>query len=253
MIEAYARRYARHLVLPEIGKEGQKKLAQKSALVVGAGGLGAASIGYLAAMGIGRIGIIDDDRVELSNLQRQTLYETGDIGRLKVEAAKDRVEEINPECAVEIYANRFPATAPSVFRGEEAIIRHYDLILDGSDNFATRFAVHEACFSARKPLISAAISGFSGQISTFKAYLGEPHPCYRCFVPDMPQREISCAQEGIVGALAGVVGSMQALETVKELLGIGQSLSGWLLQYDALAAGFRRSRILPNPNCAHCH
>lgn len=240
------RRYARHLVLPEIGEGGQAKLLASSVLVIGAGGLGASAIGNLAAMGVGSIGVADHDRVELSNLQRQALYETGDIGRLKVEAAADRVEELNPEV-------RFTAIPERLEEANAAaLIAPYDVIIDGSDNFATRFAVHDACYRAGKPLISAAISGFSAQASTFKAYLGAPHPCYRCLVPAAPEREITCAQEGVIGALAGVMGSLQALEAVKELLCIGKSLSGRLIIYDALAGSFRTVLLERDTKCILC-
>lgn len=240
------RRYARHLVLPEIGEGGQARLLASSALVVGAGGLGAAAIAALAAMGVGRIGIADFDRVELSNLQRQGLYETGDIGRLKVEAARDRVEELNPDARVEALPLRVGA------ENARALARGFDIVLDGSDNFATRFAVSDACLAERKALVSAAISGFAGQMSTFKAHEGAPHPCYRCLVPEAPPREISCAQEGILGALAGMMGHMQALEAVKELLDIGQSLSGRLIIYDALAGDFRSVVLVRDPECGAC-
>lgn len=242
----YLRRYARHIVLPEIGEAGQRKLAASSVLVAGAGGLGAASIGYLSAMGVGRIGIVDHDRVELSNLQRQVLYETGDIGRPKVEAAADRVEEVNPDIAVETHPVRLDAQNAS------ALVKPYDIVLDGTDNFATRFALHETCYHACKPLIYAAISGFDAQITTFKAHLGAPHPCLCCFIREAPERERSCAQEGIIGALAGVAGSMQALEAVKELLGIGESLSGTLILYEVLAGRFRRVVLTRDTECIVC-
>lgn len=240
------RRYARHLVLPEMGEQGQEKLLASSALVIGAGGLGSSALAYLAAGGVGRLGIVEHDRVELSNLQRQLLFETADIGRPKAEAARDRLEELNPDATIGIHAVRLtPQNAPALVAG-------YDIVLDGSDNFATRFAVHEACFQAGIPLVSAAISGFSAQFSTFKAYLGAPHPCYRCLVPEIPGREISCAQEGIIGPLAGMAGSLQALEAMKELLGMGASLSGILLCYNALTAEFRRVRLPRAPRCHTC-
>jgi adenylyltransferase/sulfurtransferase len=184
--------------------------------------------------------------VELSNLQRQVLYETGDIGRLKVEAARDRVGEINPEVHVEIFAQKLTP------RNAQAWVERFDVTLDGSDNFATRFALAEACHRAGRSLVSAAISGFSGQVSTFKSHLGPPHPCYRCLVPSLPGRERNCAQEGIVGALAGVMGSLQALEAVKELLAIGVTLSGRLLVYDALAGAFRTVLLPRDERCPLC-
>jgi len=240
------RRYARHLVLPEIGQSGQETLARACVLVIGAGGLGSAALGYLAAAGIGRIGIVEPDRVELSNLQRQILFETADIGRFKAEAARDRLEEMNPDCHVQLHLERLTED------NAQALVSAYDVVLDGSDNFTTRFALAEACAKAHKPLISAAISAFGAQLSTFKPYLGEPHPCYRCFVPEIPERELTCAQEGIIGPLAGVAGSMQALEAMKELLGIGASLSGFLLLYDALTASWRKTTLPRDPNCAAC-
>jgi molybdopterin/thiamine biosynthesis adenylyltransferase len=238
------RRYARHIVLPEIGQAGQEKLLAASAFVVGAGGLGSAAIAYLAAAGIGRLGIIDSDRVELSNLQRQVLFEEADIGRPKVEAARDRIEEVNPACKVEIFPERITE------KNARSMIKNYDIVLDGSDNFETRFAVAEACMQEKKPLVSAAISGFSGQLSTFKPYAGGP--CYRCLVPEIPERAKTCAQEGIIGPLAGVMGSLQALEVIKELLEIGASLSGALLTVDALSMEIKKLRLARDPECRHC-
>jgi molybdopterin-synthase adenylyltransferase len=240
------RRYARHMVLPEIGEEGQQKLLASSVLLIGAGGLGTAAAGYLAAAGIGRIGIIEPDRVELSNLQRQLLYDTADIGRPKADAAADRIEEINPECNVELFHHRFTQDIA------KSIVKGFNVVIDGSDNFITRFAANEACFHGKIPLVSAAISGFSAQASTFKAYLGPPHPCYRCLVPELPVREVSCAQEGIIGPLAGIMGSFQALEAIKELLGIGTSLSGSLLLWDTLEQAPRKIALPRDPACPVC-
>ena len=249
---ARLRRYARHLVLPEIGEAGQEKLLASSALVIGAGGLGSTALAFLAAAGVGRLAIVEPDRVELSNLQRQLLFETADIGRPKAEAAKDRLEELNPDCEIHIYNQKFtPESAPGIFNSFFAQ-SPMSIVLDGSDNFATRFAANDACYAAKIPLVSAAISGFSFQLSTFKAYLGAPHPCYRCLVPDTPEREITCEQEGIIAPLAGMAGSLQALEAIKELLGIGESLSGSLLRYDALSAQPRRSSLPRAPGCACC-
>lgn len=241
------RRYARHLVLPEIGEAGQETLLASRVLVIGAGGLGSAAIAYLAAMGVGEIHVADHDRVELSNLQRQVLFEEADIGRAKVEAARDRVEEVNPDCRLIAHGLRLDET------NAMPLVERVDAVIDGSDNFATRFAVADACMQAKKPLISAAVTAFSGQISTFTPYLGHPHPCYRCLVHSAPERERSCAQEGIIGALAGVMGSMQALEAVKALLGIGVSLSGRLMIYDALSARFRETQLPRDTRCLSGH
>lgn len=240
------RRYARHIVLPEIGEDGQQRLLASSALVIGAGGLGSAALAYLAAAGVGRLGIVEPDRVELSNLQRQILFETADIGRSKGEAARDRIEEMNDGCTVELFHQRLtPSNALALVQG-------FDIVIDGSDNFATRFAVNAACYEAKKTLVSAAISGFSAQLSTFKPWLGAPHPCYQCLVPGQPEREITCEQEGIVGPLAGIMGGMQALEAIKELLSIGSSLSGFLLVMDVLTQTPRKVALPRAPHCPVC-
>lgn len=238
------RRYARHIVLPELGQAGQEKLLASSVLVIGAGGLGSSAIAYLAAAGIGRIAIVEPDRVELSNLQRQILFETADIGRPKLEAARDRIEEVNPDCKIDIFSERFDE------ENGAALVRDVDLVIDGSDNFATRFAASDICLREKKPLISAAISGFAAQLSTFKPYLGDPHPCYRCLVPAAPEREITCEQEGIIGPLAGVMGSLQALEAIKELLGLG-TLSGKLWVMEALTMQTRLIELPRDKACAH--
>lgn len=239
----HSRRYARHIVLPEIGESGQEKLLKSSVLVIGAGGLGSAAIAYLSAAGIGKIGIVEPDRVELSNLQRQILFETADIGRSKAKATKDRINETNPDCVVSIFEEKFTPE-----NGAE-LVKNFDIVVDGCDNFATRFAVADACFAEKKTLISAAISGFSAQLSTFKPYLGEAHPCYRCLVPEMPNFERTCAGEGIISPLAGVMGSLQALEIIKELLGIGESLSGKLLIIDALTMNIRKISLPKDGKC----
>ncbi len=240
------RRYARHIVLPEIGHEGQEKLLASKVLVIGAGGLGSSAIAYLAAAGIGKIGIVEPDRVELSNLQRQILFETADIGRSKATSARDRVQEVNPDPAVEIFEERITS------ENANKLISNFDIVVDGSDNFETRFAVSDACLHEKKTLVSAAISGFSAQLSTFKPYLGDAHPCYRCLVPQIPERERNCAQEGIIGPLAGMLGSMQALEVIKELLAIGQSLSGSLLIIDALTMNIRKVVLPRDLPCKFC-
>jgi molybdopterin-synthase adenylyltransferase len=240
------RRYARHMVLPEIGEAGQKKLLAASILVVGAGGLGSSALAYLASAGVGRLGIVEPDRVELSNLQRQILFEEADIGRPKVEAARDRIEEINPACKVQLFEERLTTA------NARHIVKNFDFVIDGSDNFETRFAIAEACMQERKPLISAAISGFSAQLSTFKPYLGDPHPCYRCLVSQLPDYEQGCAQEGIIGPLAGMMGSLQALEAIKEVLAIGESLSGSLFMFDALSMQAKKIVLPRDPACISC-
>lgn len=238
------RRYARHIVLPEVGQAGQDKLLSSSVLVIGAGGLGSSAIAYLAASGIGKIGIVEHDRVELSNLQRQILFETADIGRSKAKATKDRVNEVNPDCLVELFEKKLTT------ENARELIKNFDIVVDGCDNFETRFAVSAACLLERKTLVSAAISGFSAQISTFKPYLGKSHPCYRCLVPQTPTRERNCSQEGIIGPLAGMMGSFQALEVIKELLEIGESLSGYLLIIDALTTGVRKVKLAKDSGCS---
>jgi adenylyltransferase/sulfurtransferase len=240
------RRYARHFLLDEIGETGQQTLKHSSVLIIGAGGLGAASISYLAAAGIGRLGIVDDDLVELSNLNRQIIHENGDIGRKKVESAADRISEINPDCKITVYSQRFKQN------GSAELLANYDLILDGTDSFPTRFAIAEAAHSAGIPLISAAVQGFTGQMSTFKGYLGDPHPCYRCFIPELPHTRDDCAELGVIGPLVGIMGSMQAMEAIKELLGIGESLSGRLLRYNALRGAWKESRLVKDSACPLC-
>ena len=246
--ETAKRRYARQVILPEMGEAGQRKLAQAKILVVGAGGLGSPSLLYLAAAGIGKLGIIDHDRVDLSNLQRQILFETGDIGRHKTEAAADALTDLNPEIQIQTYAERLTA------ENAAHIIGAYDLVVDGSDNIETRFMVHDACFVLRKPLVTAAVLGFEGQISTFKSYLGGTHPCYRCLYPEPPPADAmpTCAENGIMGAVTGVLGAMQAGEAIKEVAGIGKGLSGILLQVNLLTMEFRRTYLKPDPECKLC-
>jgi adenylyltransferase/sulfurtransferase len=240
------RRYARNIALDGVGEAGQEKLLASSVLLIGAGALGSASIAYLAAAGVGHIGILDYDRVELSNLQRQVLYETADIGRLKTESARDRIEEINPDMNVSVHTIRLDAA------NAESFIATYDIIADGSDNFATRFAVNDACHRLSKPLISAAIRAWEGQLAVFKSYLGGGEPCYCCFVGASPDDERGCNDAGVIGALTGALGSLQALQVIKELLGIGESQSGKLLLIDALTLRTRLSRITRDPACPCC-
>jgi molybdopterin-synthase adenylyltransferase len=248
MTEAQIRRYARHIVLAEIGGVGQARLIAAKVLVVGAGGLGAPLLQYLAAAGIGTLGVIDDDTVDLSNLQRQIIHRTADIGTAKVESARRALGDINPEVRVVMHPRRLTeANAGQIVVG-------YDIVADGSDNFATRYLVNDVCYRLKKILVSAAILRFDGQISTYKAWHGAGHPCLRCIFPTAPSEDAvpSCAQAGVLGALAGTLGALQATEVVKEILGIGRSLSGRLLTYDALDASFDEMTISKRPDCPTC-
>jgi molybdopterin-synthase adenylyltransferase len=234
-------RYARHLVLREIGGAGQQALKAASVLIVGAGGLGAPAALYLAAAGVGRIGLADPDMVALSNLQRQILYDSADVGRAKVEAAAERLAGLNAHVAIEPIATRLgPGNAA-------ALVRPYDLVLDGTDDFATRFAVNAACLAEAKPLVSGAIGRWTGQVGVFSG-----RPCYRCLVPDIPPEAETCVTVGVIGALAGVIGAMMALEAIKMITGAGDSLSGRLLIYDALSAETRTVRVGADPACPAC-
>jgi adenylyltransferase/sulfurtransferase len=246
--ENQIQRYARHIILGEIGVEGQARLLQSSVFVVGAGGLGAPVLQYLAAAGIGRIGVIDDDAVDLSNLQRQVIHRSSDIGTAKVASAARAIAALNPDVTVETFNERLDGA--NVMR----LVGGYDIVADGSDNFATRYLLNDACFFARKPLVSAAILRFEGQLTTHKAYLGAGHPCLRCLfaAPPPPDQVPSCASAGVLGALAGTMGSLQATEVVKELLGIGRSLSGRLLLYDSLEAELRSLDLAKAPSCPLC-
>lgn len=234
-------RYARHLVLREVGGPGQQKLKSAKVLVVGAGGLGAPASLYLAAAGVGTIGLVDPDAVSLSNLQRQVLYATTDVGRPKVEAAVQHLGALNPHVAVQTHPVWLDAANAS------EIVAGYDLVLDGTDDFATRFAVSDVCLAQGKPLVSGALGRWTGQVGVFHG-----KPCYRCLVPETPPDAETCALAGVVGALAGVIGSMMALEVVKLIVGAGQPLSGKLLIYDALAAETRTVRIGADPHCPSC-
>ena len=241
-------RYSRHIILPEVGGAGQQALKKARVLVIGAGGLGSPLLLYLAAAGIGTLGIVDDDTVSLSNLQRQVLHGTDDIGRRKTESAAVSIAAINPHVRVVEHAERLtPENA-------DALIGAYDLIADGSDNFDTRFLINDTCYKLQKTLVTAAILRFDGQLSTFKAYKGEPHPCYRCVFPEPPPPGSvpACSEAGVLGALGGVMGSLQALEVVKELLELGDSLSGRLLLYDALRGDVRTVRLRRDPLCRTC-
>ncbi len=241
-------RYARHIVLPEIGGTGQSKLLQSKVLIVGAGGLGSPLLLYLAAAGVGKIGIVDHDQVDLSNLHRQIAHPTAHIGLAKTASAKRSASALNPDIDLIAHDEKLVAENAS------SLLAPYDLVADGSDNFATRDIVHRTCFDLKKPLVSAAVQGLEGQLSTYKAHLGAPHPCYRCVFPDTPPPDLipSCAEGGVMGPVVGVMGSLQAVEVIKELLNLGESLSGTLLLYDGMLADMRRIKVARNPDCGTC-
>ncbi|WP_428407123.1 HesA/MoeB/ThiF family protein [Hyphococcus sp.] len=241
-------RYARHILLREVGGQGQQKLIAARVLVVGAGGLGSPILSYLAAAGVGTIGISDSDVVSLSNLQRQTLFRSEDVGREKTGAAQEAIARLNPHVNVIAHPRMTDENAAGV-------VADYDLIVEGVDNFAARYALNRACLSAKKPLVSAAVGRFEGQLATFKPY-EKPGalPCYRCLVPEEPPRDeqVNCAEEGVLGAVTGVMGTLAAMEVLKELLGVGDSLAGRLMIYDGLGASFRTVRLNADPACADC-
>ena len=234
-------RYARHLVLAEVGGPGQQKLARARVLIVGAGGVGGPAALYLAAAGIGTIGLVDADTVSLSNLQRQIQFTTGDIGRSKVETSAERLTAINPHIVAQTHPVMLTADTAT------ALVAGYDVVLDGTDEFTTRFAVNAACVAAGIPLVSGALGRWDGQVAVF-----EGRPCYRCLVPEAPPDADTCARVGVIGALAGVVGCMAALEVVKLITGAGEPLTGRLLLYDSLNATARTVRIAADPHCPVC-
>lgn len=238
-------RYSRHILLPEVGGKGQKKIAQAKILIVGAGGLGSPAAFYLAAAGIGTIGIIDSDVVDLSNLQRQIIHTTPDLGRSKVLSAREKIQVLNPDVNVIGYEDRLTS------RNALRIIQDYDVVIDGADNFPTKFLVNDACFFANKPLVHGGILRFEGRVMTIV-----PHKsaCYRCVFknPPPPGLVASCQEAGVIGVLAGVMGTIQATEALKLVLNIGRPLTDRMLDYDARRTSFREIRIRRNPNCPLC-
>jgi len=248
MDDSELERYARHILLPEIGGAGQARIRKAKVLVIGAGGLGSPAILYLAAAGVGTIGVVDNDTVDLSNLQRQIVHTTARIGINKGESAKEAVAALNPGVNVVVHAERLTD------RNAVELISQYDLVADGSDNFTTRFLVNDTCFFLKKTLVSSAILRFDGQLSTFKAHLGAPNPCYRCLFPEPPPADAvpTCAEVGVLGAMCGTLGSLQAGEVVKEITGAGESMSGRLLIVDGLRTEFRNVKVRPDPDCALC-
>jgi adenylyltransferase/sulfurtransferase len=244
--DAQLERYARHIVLREIGGAGQTRLLGATVAVIGAGGIGSPALQYLAAAGIGRLIVIDDDRVDLSNLQRQTLFATADIGAPKAEAARAALARLNPDVTVEPRIVRLDTTNAT------ALIAGADVVLDGCDNFVTRLAVADAALAARIPLVSAAVGQFEGQLAVFRGW--EPDkPCYRCFVGDAPDRpEASCSEQGVLGAMTGVLGSLAALEAIRAIAPFGEDPAGKLLLVDALAFRFRTLALPKDPGCPAC-
>lgn len=238
-------RYSRHLIMPEVGLAGQKKLKAASILLIGAGGLGSPLAMYLAAAGIGRLGLVDYDVVDYSNLQRQVIHGTSDVGRLKLESARDRIQSINPHVRVDTY--EVPLTSDNAL----AIIAPYDIVIDGTDNFPTRYLTNDACVLLGKPNVYGSIFRFEGQASVFYA---EEGPCYRCLFPEPPPPGLvpSCAEGGVLGILPGTIGLIQATEAIKLILGIGDPLIGRLLLYDALGMTIDEVHLRKNPNCPIC-
>ncbi len=237
-------RYSRHIIMGDVGSKGQRNLLQAKALIVGAGGLGSPSAIYLALAGVGTIGIVDFDVVEISNLQRQILHHTSDIGRPKLESARDNINSYNPDTNVVLHEVRLESD------NAREIISQYDLVINGADNFATRYLVNDACYLEGKPLVDGSILIFDGQATLFLPGQG----CYRCLFPEPPPPGLvpNCAEAGVLGALTGLVGSIQATEALKHFLGIGESLVSRLLLIDALSMSFREVRLKKNPSCPLC-
>src|SRR5438132_7473617 len=239
-------RYSRHIILPEVGGKGQKKLARAKILIIGAGGLGSPAALYLAAAGIGTIGLVDGDGVDLSNLQRRIPHATETVGKPKVESGGAMLNALTPDVTVKPYPTNIAADNIT------EIVTDYDLVLDGSDNFTTRYLVNDACFFAGKPLISGSIFRFEGQLTTLKPKDG--FPCYRCLYAEPPPAGLvpNCQEAGVLGVLAGTIGVLQAAEAIKEIVGFGTSLAGSMLIYDALEMSFRKTRVPKDPGCPLC-
>ncbi len=239
-------RYSRHLIMPEVTSEGQNRLKAARVLCIGAGGLGSPAALYLAAAGVGTIGIVDFDEVDLSNLQRQILHGTKDIGRDKLKSARDRLHDINPQIEIELHKCRFSS------ENAAQLVARYDVVVDGSDNFPTRYLSNDVCVFARKPNVYGSVFRFEGQTTVFAPHLGGP--CYRCLFPEPPPPESvpNCAQAGVLGVLPGIIGMLQAIETLKMILGIGEALVGRLLHFDALKVKFRELNLRRDPQCPVC-
>ena len=246
LTEEQIERYSRHIILPEVGGIGQQKLLDAKVFCLGAGGLGSPALMYLAAAGVGTLGVADGDVVDLSNLQRQIIHDTERIDMPKVESARRTIEKMNPDVRVNIYNKRL--TVDNI----REVLRNYDIILDGSDNFPTRFLMNDACFFEGKTLISGSMFRFDGQVATFKPHEGKP--CYRCLYPEPPPAGMvpSCQEAGVLGALPGVVGVLQATEAIKEILELGDSMAGHLMIYDALSMNFKKVKVRKDPECPLC-
>jgi adenylyltransferase/sulfurtransferase len=247
LTDSQLERYSRHILLPEVGGMGQKKILNAKVFIVGAGGLGSPTALYLSAAGVGTIGIIDNDLVDLSNLQRQILHSTKTIGHKKALSAKETIARMNPDVCVNTYEERL--TSKNIAK----LIANYDIVIDGSDNFSTRFLVNDAAYFAKKTLVSASILRFDGQLTVLKPTAGE-YPCYRCLYPEPPPFGLvpSCQEAGVLGIIAGTMGVLQATETLKEILGIGTTLAGKLLIYDALSSSFQKVNIPKIKTCLLC-
>ncbi|MBW2579588.1 MAG: molybdopterin-synthase adenylyltransferase MoeB [Deltaproteobacteria bacterium] len=243
--EEQVQRYSRHIILPEVGVDGQEKLLSSRVLIAGMGGLGSPAALYLAAAGIGTFGLVDFDVVELSNLQRQVIHTTEDLGKPKVKSAEETIKAINPDATVHQYRQRIASETIA------DIITDYDLVLDGTDNFPTRFLLNDACLLTGKILVYGAVLRFDGQVSVFAPNQG---PCYRCFIPEMPPPGAvpSCQQGGILGVLPGVIGILQATEAIKLLIGVGEPLIGRLLLFDALSMEINEVKLRRDPDCPAC-
>lgn len=244
--DSQIQRYSRNMILAEVGGKGQKKLARAKALIIGAGGLGSPAALYLTATGVGTLGLVDSDVVDLSNLQRQILHTTATVGMPKVESGRKTLTALNPEVTVKTY--RSNVTADNIMQ----LLPEYDVILDGSDNFPTRFLVNDACYFSKKTLISGSMFRFEGQLTTIKPHEG--YPCYRCLYPEPPPAGLvpNCQEAGVLGVLAGTIGILQASEAIKEILGIGETLADRLLIYDALEMKFRKVSRPKAPDCPLC-
>ena len=245
LTEEQIERYSRHIILPEVGGVGQRKIMEASVLIIGAGGLGSPAAYYLAAAGVGVLGIADFDKVDPTNLQRQILHATPDIGRLKTESAKEKLNALNPD--VDVRPHNVRLTSENIM----GLIGPYDIVLDGSDNFPTRYLVNDACFFAGKPIVHGSVFRFEGQATVFKP---EEGPCYRCLFPQPPPPGLipSCQEAGVLGVLPGLIGTIQAVETLKLILGMGEPLIGRLLIYDSLTMQFQEVNIKRDPDCQLC-